>query len=552
MTRPKGVLSGATAKESHSFVSQGSNLASLILFVSIRPSRGSEDRRDIASPTKVGILWQRFAERHRSVASDGSTRKARAMPCPTKSRPLEVQIAISGARRCRVLQQRCERRRPHSGATAHVAIAKIASVCDESNPSPGLVCESARSRSARPPRRPRGARATLTALGERARSCQHEPMGVLVTFESTRLLMQREDFPAALRALKKLAKDSSDFFHDAAGVVRCKDFASALAAAEFPGTFDEHGDLVSLRFVGDKLPQGGSDDFPDQLMVAWKKLFRDTIFDRWIEGTAPRRFWIDRGTVRSQEWAQPRRHFEQVGPVPRCRPGDRVEIAFRYLSTIEDDVAAVQVRTGLHYPPCHIEFAPRKMHPGEAASLVVCVDERADRYEEDLQFVVYGDEGNISIRGWISLTLDVEDDLDQAHAIVAIESSAWNGVYLPEKKCATALEDVLRYAARHGASPGADFLRRVASATDIGLALREAGFEPAPTHGAVRSLSFAGNRLPGSERFVIGLLRSFAALTQATGAVRLAYASSPRWWTALEFSKGALHRVRLPRPASHT
>lgn len=373
-------------------------------------------------------------------------------------------------------------------------------------------------------------------------------MGVLVTFESVQMLLQREDFPAALRALKKLAKDAPDvLFHDAPRVAKCKDLASALVAAEFPGTFDEHGDLVGLRFVGGKLPPGATDDFPDHLLFAWKKHLRDGVFDRWIEGTREMRFFVDRGTVRAMTRLPQDRRLEQIGPEPRCRPGDEVQLSFRYVST--SDTAAVPVRLSTPDEWCRAEFAERTMRPGEEATVVARIAERAT-FEERRGLILYGD--GLRIHGHLMVTLDVEDDLEQAHDVIATESPPnwWSGTFVPAKKVATAVEDMHRYAARHATTAGGEFLARVGSATDIGAALREAGFEPTLEAGAVQRLAFSAPRLPGRERFVLGLLRSFAGVTTATGQVRLAYASSPTWWTELAFTKATLRRLRRPRADS--
>jgi hypothetical protein len=129
-------------------------------------------------------------------------------------------------------------------------------------------------------------------------------MGVLVTFESTAMLLQHEDFPAALRALKKLVKDASGSFRDAVAVARAKDLRTALTAAELASEVDAYGDLVAIRYVGEKLPAGASDEFPEELLFAWKKLLRGGRFERWTEGSSRTRvLWVDRGVVHAQDWS---------------------------------------------------------------------------------------------------------------------------------------------------------------------------------------------------------------------------------------------------------
>jgi hypothetical protein len=379
-------------------------------------------------------------------------------------------------------------------------------------------------------------------------------VGVLVTFESHRMLLQREDFSPALARLKKIAKDVPGFFRDRDAVAKAKDLATALAAAELPATLDEHGDLVGVRFDGDKLPPGAPDGWPEQLLVAWKKLLKDTRLDLWMEGMAmKRRFTVDRGALRSSEQYLEGRRFEQLGTPPRCRPGESCVLSFRYVSDVGGDDVAVQVRASDSAQPFTVDFAPRAMRPGDEATMTVRLKDDASWYPDgEIGPWLFGDGArdgsSVRARTVLGLVVDIPEDLDGAHEVVATDVASSPGAYLRAKALAGALEDMRRYAARHAAAPGGAFLARVAAAGDTVAALREAGFEPTLEGGGVRSLAFARERLPGSERHVIGLLRSFAGLTTATSAqLRLAYASAPDWWTTFVFDPGSVRRVHERR-----
>jgi hypothetical protein len=127
-------------------------------------------------------------------------------------------------------------------------------------------------------------------------------MGTLVTFESHGLLLQREDFPGALRALQKIAKTVPGFFRDEKAVRTSKDLMTALRAGEFPAEVDAYGDVIGIRYIGDKWPPGGPDDFPEHLVFGLAKFLRKASFHLWVEGVpGVRKFWVERGKVHSHQ-----------------------------------------------------------------------------------------------------------------------------------------------------------------------------------------------------------------------------------------------------------
>jgi hypothetical protein len=372
-------------------------------------------------------------------------------------------------------------------------------------------------------------------------------VGVLVTFESKEMLLQREDFPAALRALKKCANE----FYDPEAVRRAKDLQGALKAADFVSQLDAHGDLVGLHYAGDKVPSSASDDWPGGFMVAWKKWLRASRFHRAMEGTRRRTFFADRGVVRAQDqYDSERRRFEQIGADPRCRPGEQADVSFRYVSDFEDDAAAVEVPKPSDDGALSIDFTPRTMRPGDEARATLRVRDGRDGYgQTESVFLHASAPPDVLVRGFLGVAVDLPEDLDTVHTIVAHTSSPqWLGTYLPSKKAKAALEDMHRYAARNANAPGGAFLTAVAEAKTVDDALGAAGFEPTRGGGHITSLAFTGDRLAGSERLVIGFLRAFAGLTTTRlGELRVAYAAIPDWWTVFSLAHGDVTRSRARR-----
>ncbi|HRG98978.1 MAG TPA: hypothetical protein PLR99_22160 [Polyangiaceae bacterium] len=378
-------------------------------------------------------------------------------------------------------------------------------------------------------------------------------MGVLVRFESRGMLLQREDFPAALRSLKKVARGAPELFRDRAAVMVAADLPAALEASDLAGTLDSHGDLVALSYAGDKLPPGAPDDFPLPLVVPWKKLLRAAAFEQHLEGAAcALRATIDRGVVRSQEVPVKVRRFVQLGPVPVVPLGESAEIRLRYVSDVEGDDVAVAVKASDAFEPIAVALASTRMRPGDETTLTVrALADRQLYFDDVIAAPLYGDAERVTVRGHASLRLGVPEDLARAHELEACEHDPGVGVYLGANKSAAALEDARRYCRRFAREPGAAFLDRVAEGRDLPEALRAAGFAPAvDAAGDLRALAFVASRLPGHERFVVGLLRSFAGLTGARGArLRLAFDMTPRWWTTLLFDPGRLRRAHEPRSA---
>src|SRR4051812_42785135 len=80
---------------------------------------------------------------------------------------------------------------------------------------------------------------------------------------SGELSLQREDFSKTLKGLKALAKERPEVLDDPVGVLAARTLEDALAAAFWRAELDEHGDIVALEYLADKLPKGAenADDF---------------------------------------------------------------------------------------------------------------------------------------------------------------------------------------------------------------------------------------------------------------------------------------------------
>jgi len=399
-----------------------------------------------------------------------------------------------------------------------------------------------------------GARAAFDG-NDRARSCDAGPMGTLVSFRSTSFLLQREDFPVALRALHKLAKTVPSFFRDPRGVLALRDLPEALEKGELRPTLDDEGDMVGLRYIGDKVPPDGPDDFPVPIVFALKKELRKTRFELEVEGVEGlRTFHVDRGSVRSQlipRRAGPRR-FEAIGEAPVCAPGATVRVPFRLVSSEHGDRTEVGVRCSSSDSGKTLVFADRTMRPGDEAYTEVTLSARsAHRADEDASFVMYGNAApsfNLWLRVGVALPAY---DRAKAHDVLDARSDCWtegrSDIYLNKKAWPAALVDLRRYAQRHAKSPGGTFLEAVGAAPDIESALRAASLGSSfDAKGHLRKLVFEGRSLPGGERHLFGLLASFAGLTGATGRISLRYADTPSWRTLFWFRAGNLERWREP------
>src|SRR5262245_28552985 len=107
-------------------------------------------------------------------------------------------------------------------------------------------------------------------------------MGIELVVESTDFLLQREDQPAALAALKSyLDQVPGDFRLD--GPLEVATLVEAFEIGYWRAEVDEHGDIVGLLYdLG--YPPDANDDYPMSILGALAPFVRHGHFLRWTEG----------------------------------------------------------------------------------------------------------------------------------------------------------------------------------------------------------------------------------------------------------------------------
>lgn len=371
-------------------------------------------------------------------------------------------------------------------------------------------------------------------------------MGTLVRFESTRLLLQREDFPAAWKALKKSAGAWAppERLASATGLV------ALLEALDLRPTLDAHGDLVALAFEGDRAPVGAPDEYPENLVVALKKLLRESRFDLTLEG-APRvrRTSIDRGQVRSQDVPRRVRFFRQLSPPPRLTVGGTAEILVRYVSTVDGDDAAVDFKVSDGGEPLSVRASTARLSPGGEATVTVHVPPARPVYRADaIAAALYGD-GAATVRGHAELFLDPDGAIDDGAEVIASEVVAGSGDLVGGRAAPLALEDLRRFAARVTRDAARPLAARVGASADLASALEVAGFTVERAEAGVRSVRFERS-MPWREDELLSMLRAFAPRTSTRGArVRRAFESDPGRWVTFLFEPGRVERLLEERRA---
>lgn len=368
-------------------------------------------------------------------------------------------------------------------------------------------------------------------------------MGVLVRFASTSLLLQREDFSAAFKTLKKAAQRDAPA-HTTAAVAAARTLPELLHALELGPTLDAHGDLVGLAFDGDRAPPGAPDEFPENLVLPLKKLLRGARFDRTLEGSSMvRRTSIDRGVVRAQDIPLRQRHLSQIGEPPRLRVGETTTIPIRYVSAVEADDAEVRLRVSDGGEPLEVTASTDTLRPGEGAIVTVRVPPDRPVYRADLlAAALYGD-GPVSVRGHAQLWLDPPAPAEQRSAVTASEVVRGSGDVLGEKTAPRALEELHRIAARVTNAEDAELARRIAATSELSSALEEAGFSVERRGGAIGAIGWSASVVPCSEAFLHALVRALAPFVSGSGTrVRRALEGSTLWVTFL-FERGRIERL---------
>ena len=358
-------------------------------------------------------------------------------------------------------------------------------------------------------------------------------MGTMVVFDSHEFLLQREDQPAAHAALLAHLEDCPG---DLEGDLDSPDLVTLLRSGWWFPDVDEHGDIVGLSYGGDKYPRDATDDFPMSILEAIAPFVRHGRCLRWIEGDAGlSQHHLGRGrNIYYRRY--PGVRLTQLGDVPALRPGVSVDVEFRLDGYGTVDGAVVELGCP-HSTQVSGVFDPPSVPVGGTGTVRLTLrDAAADP-------VAY----------WVSLTLDGTDlfdtalrlrvapapEHDVAHEVVATESPLDNGsasTVVEAKDLPFLLEVLRRYARRHADRPGAAFLRDVLAAPDLPGALRAAGLEAGfGDGGEVQGFRFTATRLPGAERYLMGLFASMRGVVQSDPAFKVAYAHDPDHWVVIGY-----------------
>lgn len=343
-------------------------------------------------------------------------------------------------------------------------------------------------------------------------------MGTIVEFGSTAMLLQREDFGPAYKALRKVALRSST--HDPARVADAEDLLGLLDALDLVVTLDDHGDLVGLVYGGDKPPEGAPDDFPEPLVLALAKLLRDSRFERFVEGsTTSVRTSIDRGVVRTQTISRSLRRFQQLTAPPRLCVGQRADIVVRYVSSaaVTTSEPALSFRASDGGEPLVVRASRDLVQPGDEVVVGVEVPVGRPVYRaEAISAGLYGD-GAATVRGHAELSLDPSAPTDRPAEVLDAGVDGASGELVGARAAPHALEALRRFARRVRRRDARSVAERIEGSPDLAGALTAAGFSVQAEGAAVRAIAWDAPAAPWLEAELFDLVRAFAPHTSAVG-----------------------------------
>ena len=362
-------------------------------------------------------------------------------------------------------------------------------------------------------------------------------MGRSVRCDSNYFLLQREDQPAALEALREFLRECPGDFR-LQGELVADDLVSALAIGDWHARVDEHGDIIGLGYGGDYPPRA-TDDFPVSFFRAVAPFVQYGSFFRKIEeDPALTLLCLKRGDCSYRRRA-PGVRLEQRGEPPLVRAGESVVVEL-VLHGCGVSEGVVELQSG-HSTQVEYEFESRRVPIDDIGRVKLTLRPGA------ADPVTFG----------VSMTLDGVDQFDAAiairaaappeqadtlHEVIASKSpldQAERSAVIVANDLPLALQALRRYATRYAERSGAEFLRNVLSAPDLQAALRAAELETALTgDGDVHGFRFIGSRLPGYERYLSGLFASLRAVVQGDTWFSIAYAHDPKHWVHFSYEWG--------------
>jgi hypothetical protein len=362
-------------------------------------------------------------------------------------------------------------------------------------------------------------------------------MGFLFNAESRSLLVEHEDFAKTLRAVKRLAKEAPGQFYDPAAVAGAGNLMEALGASLWEGELDAAGDLVSMRYLADKLPPDADTFDPFLAAIATGARhgrFRQTFDegDPWFVEMRQRKLW--RGWLGQ---------LEQVGALPRARIGETVELRF----AVETDAAT---RLELRSIACDLGRCPADdrlvtvagphgvLRRGETYAIRATIGPDAPHGPMALSFA----EPSVTL----SLFVDAPEKAPAKWRIASQWCSA--DAFLRTGDMRRALVAAQRFAARWMCAAGGEFLTAAVSADSIDAALAAAGVVMISS-GRNVELGFP-DELPGSEELFWNFLCAIAAEKTHTGRtepapfLRVHYEHAPDLEWCYELRRNAHREVR--------
>jgi hypothetical protein len=369
-------------------------------------------------------------------------------------------------------------------------------------------------------------------------------MGVLVDAKSeSSFLLEREDFPRALRALKRFAKELPDDLDAPEAVAKAKTLVDALDQAMWAPRVDDFGDLVGIDYQVDKAPHDATDYWPvPMLEVLAKAGARGRV--RFSADDYKCVFDLDHDGVSRYEISSSFALWV-TGP-DRALPGESVALTLEAGEQIADVPVTVKL-----YPDWALtgqtggitaRFDATPMHAGETRTITLEFDGKA---RGGLTVYIEAGEG----RSYWSANIEPSaEEIAKPWTVIDRRSKADRRAMVPKGAIKKTCERLRRYAARNCEKPGAAFLRQIAEADSLDAALAIAGLE-LRTVGRDQELVFVADQLPGAERYFTQLLDLLAKpATRWSGvSFSLAFAEAPKLWREYSVSQGDIRCSVTPR-----
>lgn len=366
-------------------------------------------------------------------------------------------------------------------------------------------------------------------------------MGALITVDSDRFLLQKEDFADALVALKKLAKKQPYDMEVAEAVLAANDLPEGLVAAGLFVRTNDEGDIVRVG-SDDKAPSGAGYRWPSPIFQAIAKYVRYADIHGFVEDGAEPRWWlVEGGKLKVYDFLH-RDRLVVASPPPPVARGATVTFDIRLAALWGEP---------LPMPPFPVRASAglavqHAMTDGVLRVTATVSNEAAGRQLVRVEGEVATH--HVSITVPIHVVPEVEAR-EGATLLGHRDDFGGRKTFLRGADFGLALRETKRYAARHAEAPGGAFLRGVLAAEDIPQAFRACGLEVAlDPKGNLKSFAPAGERLVGDERFLLGFFQSFAhraAKNESTFA--LAFAHAPSRWVEWTFLHKTLERTEGPR-----